>query len=194
MSLSDEFERLFSRAAASDGGVQEDEAAPAGDPAPDPAEGVPDEAQASSGDMIDLVRKQLEEYTRAWFYEEPEGVFNSCGVRFGVGFAEPRIIVDPQTGLVDIEIDTHLVARPEQLKYVRKILRHYNSEMQVTGYVVEDDGRVWFRTSTPVDVRAGGNIGEAYGKSMSSVHAHANIFLQLAAGVDPWDVLNGKEG
>lgn len=143
------------------------------------------------GDPLEIARRQLDD-CRAGYCEWPEGTFHGCGSRHGCGYAEATAVVDPQTGLASVDIDTHLRVAPGNVKGMRKAFRRLNNDFIVPGLTVDDDGSIHFRPA-PCDLKAGDDLGEWLGKGFSTVHAHAHMAAQLDAGMSPFEVLEAHE-
>lgn len=141
---------------------------------------------------LEAARRQLRDNDRAHFHESPEGTFRGCGSRHGVGYAEAIAVLDPQTGLADIDIDAHLRVAPEAVKGTRKLFRRLNQQFIVPGLAVDEDGSVHFRTERPCDPLKD-DLSEWLGKGFTTVHAHAYMVAQINAGMEPWDVLQASE-
>lgn len=136
---------------------------------------------------LDIARRQLAD-VKTGYFEEPEGTFRACGTRFGVGYAEATAVVDPETGLAQVDINTNLHLSSKNVKAARKLCRRLNQTFIIPGLMVDDEGYLRFRPE-PCNLLDGGDVSEQLGKGFSTIHAHADMVTQLEAGRAPWDVL-----
>jgi len=149
------------------------------------------EAVTVGGDPLEIARQQLAG-ERTGYHEGPEGTFTTGGSRYGVGFAEAVAVVDPQTGLATVDINSNLRFSPENIKGARKLFRRLNQNFISPGLMVDDEGYMHFCPSEPANLLEGDDITEYLGKGFSTLHAHAHMVAQIEAGRAPWDVLQAN--
>lgn len=141
---------------------------------------------------LDIARRQLAD-TKTGYCENPEGTFRACGNRFGVGFSEATVTVDPETGAADIDIDSNLRLSPENVKAARKLCRRLNQSFIIPGLEIDDEGYLHFRPEEPCNLLDGDDLSEYLGKGFSTLHAKASMVSQLEAGRSAWDVLRSSD-
>lgn len=144
---------------------------------------------------FEIARRQLAE-SRTGFHEGPEGTFRACGCRFGCGYAEACVVVDPQTGLADVDINGNVRVSPARLKDARKLCRSLNQAFILPGLMVDDDGWLHFHPERPCNLNEDEgdlNLAGYIGKGFSTIHAHAHAVAQLEAGRKAWDVMRSLE-
>ena len=139
-----------------------------------------------------IAREQLDG-ERTGFHEGPDGTFRACGSRFGCGYAEAVVTVDPQTGHAAVDINSNLRLSPENVKGARKLVRRLNQSFIIPGLTVDDEGWLRFRPEEPARLLDGDDVSEHVGKGFSTIHAHAHMVAQLEAGRATWDVLKANQ-
>ncbi len=140
---------------------------------------------------IQIARRQLDA-THPRYHEEKEGVFRICGNRHGAGFAEGVIVVDEAAGTAALDVNANQRLRPQDIPAARKLFRRLNATFIVPGLMVDDEGWIHFHPKD-LDLLAGDDLADCMGKALSTVHAHASIPMQLAAGRNAWDILKTLE-
>lgn len=137
-------------------------------------------------DAIGRARSQLHG-TRCGFHEEPEGTFKACGNRYGCGYAEATVVVDPETGETSVDINSHLPIPPERHSDARRLFRMMNSTFILPGLVVGDDGCMHFSPEDRCNVNTD-DIEEWVGKGFATIHGNAHLVAQLQAGRPAWEI------
>lgn len=154
------------------------------------ADAVDVPAEVTGETPVETARRQLAD-GKTGYCEGPEGTFHGCGSRFGCGYAEATVTVDPATGLADVDIDSNLRISPDNVKAARKLFRRLNQTFIIPGLVVED-GTMHFHPEEPCDLSED-DVSEYLGKGFSTIHAHAHMVAQLEAGRSPWKVLHSND-
>jgi hypothetical protein len=158
----------------------------------DTPSGDADWSDAADGDYVETARRQLDNGTTS-FWEEPAGTFHACGARYGCGYAEALVVVDPQTGHATVDIDSNLPISPENQPAARKIFRRLNREFIVAGLEVGANGTMHFVAQDGCDLAKGEDVDSFAGKGFYTVHSHAHMVAQLEAGRDPLLVLHSND-
>ena len=136
---------------------------------------------------FDIARAQLTEGTTG-YHEGPEGTFRACGAHYGCGYAEACVVVDPETGVADVDINSHLAIPRERRGGARKLFRKLNKTFILPGLTVGDDGCMHFVPQAPCNLRSGDDLAEWLGKGFTTVHRNARLVTELQAGRSGWDV------
>lgn len=136
---------------------------------------------------LSMARSQLGN-SRTGYHEGPEGTFRACGSRYGCGYAEAVAVVDPETGMASIDINSHLRVSPENRAGARKLFRRLNKTFIVPGLTVADDGCVHFVPDSPCSLMGGDDLEEWIGKGFSTLHANARLVADLEGGRSAWDI------
>ena len=140
---------------------------------------------------IQAARRQLDA-AHPRYHEEKEGVFRICGNRHGCGFAEGVIVVDEATGMATLDVNANQRLRLQDIPAARKLFRRLNSTFIVPGLMVDDEGWIHFHPRD-LDLNAGNDLADCMGKALSTIHAHANVAVQFAAGRSAWEILKTLE-
>lgn len=153
-----------------------------------------DSSAESGSDLPETVEalRRILDGGRRWFCDvSGNGTEYLCsGAQHGVGFAEGRILVQPD-GLAVVNV-TSAPLHPEHERSLAKLCRAWNKQFCLEGLRVAGH-HLTFETE-PLDLVDGRfDADMAMGLALSTIHEFCGAVAALEAGAEPWDLLDFRE-
>lgn len=154
-------------------------------------ENTPTDIESQRAKAVVELREQLEAASRC-FTDVSDGagtMYAFDGVSAGVGFAAGSILVQGD-GRVSVWLSSGILIPKEQRHDVRKLLRLYDEQFIVSGLKLDEGGELVFEPD-PLDLAAlDMTVPDVVDCACGVMHAYAGIPLALAAGAEPWALMD----